>query len=104
MLVFQGREPMDRFLIAAVIVSLALTPQAISAAIFESAPDKIICSFKERPGRPAGRVVLYVDTKFADGTVWYRSLGEISRVVVLDEDGNFKSSTKLFQFKDCEKV
>jgi hypothetical protein len=95
---------MNRYLIVAIIVFFALTPQTNSAAIFEATPDKLICSFKTRPGRPAGRVVLYIDTKFADGTVWYRSLGDAPRVVVLDADGNFKSSTTLFHLKDCEKL
>jgi len=95
---------MNRYLIVAIILFFALTPQTIWAAIFESTPDKIICSFKKRPGRPAGRVILYIDTKFANGTAWYRSLGELSRVVVLDVDGNFKSTAKLFQLKDCEKL
>jgi hypothetical protein len=95
---------MNPYLIAGFIVLFGLTTQTTSAAIFESTPDKVLCSFKERTGRPAGKVVLYIDTKFEDGTAWYRSIGESSRVVILDANGNFKSTTRLFLLKDCEKL
>ena len=95
---------MSRFLAAAMIIVVNFNPQVTFANIFESIPDRIICSFKEREGRPSGHVVLYIDSKLDDGTVWYRSLGETSRVVVLTAEGKLESANRVFQLHSCKKI
>ena len=95
---------MIRLLLTGVIVLLSFTPQVAFATIFESIPDRVICAFKEREGRPSGHVVLYIDTRLDDGTAWYRSLGETSRMVVLSAEGKIESANRVFQLDSCKKM
>ena len=95
---------MFRFFAVGLIILICFTTTNSFATIFESIPDRVICSFKERTGRPSGHVVLYIDTKLDDGTVWYRSLGETSRMVVLTAEGKIESANRVFQLHNCKKM
>lgn len=70
----------------------------VSAGIFESSPDAIVCNFKGVAGRPAASMVFHVDMRYEDGSVLYRPLGVGALQLTLKSDGKVDAQN----IDDCD--
>ena len=72
---------------AALIAVTGLTLSPALAGILDNAPDAIVCQFAATAKRPGGLLVFYVDARFEDGRLLYKSLGVPPLQLTVDADG-----------------
>ncbi|MEM8813465.1 MAG: hypothetical protein AAGF59_12670 [Pseudomonadota bacterium] len=78
---------------SSVLAASALTGTVVagSAGVIDGAPDAIVCTIDSRGAQPGGRLVFYIDSRWQDGTLYYKTLGRDSQQLTVNPNGTIEA-------------